>query len=91
MQETFAGNRAKCVFSSAFFGAVVVQIQASPKLLTSVLALVMSSFDGGTKPLPIVGCHMCRRQFVGTARLRTEAAFYYIRLVLWGVHLALVH
>ena len=51
----------------------------------------MSSFDGATEPLPIVGCHMCRRQFVGTARLGTEVPSYYIRLVLWGVHLALVH
>jgi hypothetical protein len=47
MQETFAGNGAKCVFSSAFFGAGVGQIQASPKLWTSVLVLVMCSFRGG--------------------------------------------
>jgi hypothetical protein len=47
MQETFAGNGAKCVFSSAFLRAGVVQIQASPKLWTSVLALVMCIFRGG--------------------------------------------
>jgi hypothetical protein len=38
-------------------------------------------FRWGTEPLPIVGCHMCRRQFVGTARLGTEVPSYYIRLV----------
>jgi hypothetical protein len=47
MQEPFAGNGATCVFSSAFFRAGGVQIQASPKLWTSVLALVMCSFRGG--------------------------------------------
>jgi hypothetical protein len=47
MQETFAGNEAKCVFSSAFLRAGVVQIQASPKLWTSVVALVMCIFCGG--------------------------------------------
>jgi hypothetical protein len=47
MQETFAGNGAKCVFSSAFLRTGVVQIQASPKLWTSVLAWVMCSFRGG--------------------------------------------
>jgi hypothetical protein len=38
-------------------------------------------FRWATKPFPIVGCHMCRRQFVGTACLDTEFQSYYIRLV----------
>jgi hypothetical protein len=38
-------------------------------------------FRWATQRLPIVGCHMRRRQFVGTPRLGTEVASYYIRLV----------
>ena len=75
MQQTFAGNGAKCVFSSGFFCAGVVQIKASPKLWTSVLVLVMCSFRGGlmghtlARPAwPWSSCHVCGRQLVFTAR-----------------------
>ena len=76
------------VFShGAFLGRAVCRrhLQATGP---SVFPVVPSSacfgdvqFRWATERLPIVGCHMCRRQFVGTARLGTEVPFYYIRLV----------
>ena len=93
MQQTFAGNGAKCVFSSGFFCAGVVQIKASPKLWTSVLVLVMCSFRGGlmghtlARPAwPWSSCHVCGRQLVFTARHRGSI----LLLRLWGVQRALL-
>ena len=90
MQQTFAGNGAKCVFSSGFFCAGVVQIKASPKLWTSVLVLVMCSFRGGlmghtlARPAwPWSSCHVCGRQLVFTA---TEGRSYYFGFGACSVH-----
>jgi hypothetical protein len=93
MQQTFAGNGAKCVFSSGFFCAGVVQIKASPKLWTSVLVLVMCSFRGGlmghtlARPAwPWSSCHVCGRQLVFTARCGTEGRSYYFGFGACSVH-----
>ena len=46
-------------------------------------------FRWATEPLPIVACHMCSRQFVGTATFAQRSRP--VASVLWGVHLALLH
>jgi hypothetical protein len=76
------------VFShGAFLGRAVCRrhLQATgPSVFPVVPSRACSGdvqFRWATERLPIVGCHMCRRQFVGTPRLGTEVASCYIRLV----------
>ena len=95
MQLTFAGNGAMRVFSSGFFCTGVVEIQASPKLWTSVGDVQFPRWVHGApagqaslamEPLPDASCQ--GRQLFLTTRCGKPIGSILLHRS-WGVHILL--